>query len=229
MIRRALLTLAFLGMATFSGAPHERLVKQELRLRAFCEDRFLVPCLMYLQEQRADLERGFARSGVQLAEADAEELFLVLLEAERRFGVDHRLLAALAVVESAVSPDAVSPKGALGMLQILPETARFLWPQFLARLEANDPLHGFDPVADARSPRLSILLGAFYVERLRHEFGGNETLALASYNAGPARVRQVFEEEDEIYAEGYVEKVRHVRKRFKTRKPFRPEQIADRI
>lgn len=92
----------------------------------------------------------------------------LLATAARDQGLDHRLLEAVAWQESRGRMSAVSPKGALGVMQLMPATAAEL---------------GVDPtnVAD------NIRGGAMYLRRQLDRFG-NLPLALAAYNAGPGAV-----------------------------------------
>jgi len=84
-------------------------------------------------------------------------------------GISDALLAALVWQESRWNPAAVSAKGAVGLAQLMPETAREL---------------GIDP----RDPNANLAGGARYLRQLLDSFGGNVEKALAAYNAGPARV-----------------------------------------
>ncbi len=97
-----------------------------------------------------------------------EDLFR---RAGRRFGLDPRLLKAIARAESAFDPEAVSPKGALGLMQLMPETAR---------------LYG---VQDPFDPEENVMAAAAYLRDLLDYFQ-DLILALAAYNAGPQRVIQ---------------------------------------
>lgn len=93
-------------------------------------------------------------------------------EASRREGLAPDLLLAVIRRESGFDPCAVSSKGAMGLMQLMPETA--------GELGVYDP---FDP-------RENIGGGARYLRRLLNLNAGNLGLALASYNAGPGAVRQ---------------------------------------
>jgi soluble lytic murein transglycosylase-like protein len=84
-------------------------------------------------------------------------------------GISPALLSALVWQESRWNPAAVSPKGAVGLTQLMPQTAREL---------GVDPT---DPVANLAG-------GARYLRQLLNSFDGNVEKALAAYNAGPARV-----------------------------------------
>lgn len=90
----------------------------------------------------------------------------------RKHGMDPELVKAVARVESNYNPTAISPKGALGVMQLLPETAeRF-------------------GVADAYDPAQNIEGGIRYLKFLRDRFPGNLSLVLAAYNAGENAVRK---------------------------------------
>ena len=85
-------------------------------------------------------------------------------------GVDPRLVKALIQVESAYQPRATSRKGAMGLMQLMPETAR--------RLSVDDPY----------DPRANIEGGIRYLKSLLDRF--DLSLALAAYNAGEAAVEK---------------------------------------
>jgi len=90
--------------------------------------------------------------------------------AARRTGVDDAWLRAIAHAESGFDPAAVSPKGALGVMQLMPDTARELG------------------VADPFEPRQSIDGGARHLRMLMRRYRGNLELVAAAYNAGVAAV-----------------------------------------
>jgi soluble lytic murein transglycosylase-like protein len=85
-------------------------------------------------------------------------------------GVPARLFDALIIQESRYNPVAVSPKGATGLAQLMPASARFLG------------------VRNILDPRENMRGGARYLRALLDEFGRFD-LALAAYNAGAGRVR----------------------------------------
>lgn len=95
----------------------------------------------------------------------------VIRAAARRYGVDTRLVEAIVQTESAGNPTAVSPKGARGLMQLMPERA--------AELGVRD---SFDPVQNVDG-------GVRHMRDLLQRFRGDVTLALAAYNAGEAAVR----------------------------------------
>lgn len=101
-----------------------------------------------------------------------EALRSILHEVSFEHGVDPKLMEALVVVESAFNPHAVSVKGAMGLMQLMPATAR--------RLDVDDP---FDPEQNIRG-------GVREFSRLVDRYSGNLSLALAAYNAGEGAVQR---------------------------------------
>lgn len=93
-------------------------------------------------------------------------------EASRTYGVSKKLLKAVAKAESNYNPAATSPKGAAGVMQLMPATAR--------SLGVSDPY-------DARS---NIMGGAKYLKEKLDKYNGDVTLALAAYNAGSNNVKK---------------------------------------
>lgn len=100
-------------------------------------------------------------------------------------GLDPWLVAAVVRVESNYSTVAVSSKGAMGLMQLLPETAAWVAEQV--------QLGGFFPDL-LHDPETNVMLGTWYLGQLMESFGGRETLALAAYNAGKGRVQRWLQE-----------------------------------
>lgn len=97
----------------------------------------------------------------------------IIRAASQRFGVREELIRAVIFTESSFRPDAVSPAGAKGLMQLMDRTA--------ASLGVTDP---FDPVQN-------IMGGTRYLAQMLQRFNGSEKLALAAYNAGPGRLKQL--------------------------------------
>lgn len=95
-----------------------------------------------------------------------------IAEAAQRFGIPEAWIRAVMRAESAVDATAVSPKGAMGLMQIRPET----WAELRRRHRLGD---------DPFDPRDNILAGAAYLRELFDLYGAPELLA--AYHAGPAR------------------------------------------
>ncbi|MEO8122113.1 MAG: lytic transglycosylase domain-containing protein [Rhodoferax sp.] len=102
-----------------------------------------------------------------------------LTAASNSFGVDYELLKAVVSAESAFNPRAVSHKGAVGLMQIMPATARRYGVQ-------SEP--GFTVASKLTDPELNIQTGTRYLADLMRLFGGETELAVAAYNAGEGAV-----------------------------------------
>ena len=110
-------------------------------------------------------ERGMAR-----AAGASRDYAGLIREVAERYGVGAALVKAVIRAESAFDPLAISPKGALGLMQLMPETAA---------------LHG---VSDTFAPAENIEGGVKHLRMLLDQYGGNVRLALAAYNAGSQAV-----------------------------------------
>jgi soluble lytic murein transglycosylase-like protein len=94
-----------------------------------------------------------------------------LSAAADRHGLDGLLLAAVVEVESGFSPEAVSPRGALGLMQVLPSTGRAQGVK-----------------GDLLDPDVNVDAGSRYLRGLLDLYDGDLELALSAYNAGPTVV-----------------------------------------
>jgi len=90
----------------------------------------------------------------------------------KAFDLDEALIKAIIKVESNYDPRAVSARGAQGIMQLIPSTAR--------EMQVNDPFNSADNIRG----------GSRYLRQMLDQFGGNLELALAAYNAGPGNVRR---------------------------------------
>ncbi|MFI5167149.1 MAG: lytic transglycosylase domain-containing protein [Thermoanaerobaculales bacterium] len=97
-----------------------------------------------------------------------------VIVAATRWGLDPALVLAVVETESRELADAVSPRGAVGLMQVLPGTALEL---------------GLPDTANPADPAVNLDAGCHYLATLLGSFGGDVELALAAYNAGPGAVR----------------------------------------
>jgi len=104
-----------------------------------------------------------------------------LREAATSHGIDYELLQALIVTESGFSSTAVSPKGAVGLMQIMPATAERYGLAGDAKLSVEQKL---------TDPKTNIRIGTRYLRDLIAMFPGQLELAVASYNAGEGAVQR---------------------------------------
>jgi hypothetical protein len=123
----------------------------------------------------AAMVRGFVPDEVLdeiVPTAGATDLRSLAMAAAQRHGLDPQLVLAVIDVESAFRPDAVSPKGARGLMQLMPGTAAELG------------------VADALDPAQNLDGGAKHLGALLTQYRGDVKRALAAYNAGAGAVKR---------------------------------------
>jgi soluble lytic murein transglycosylase-like protein len=133
--------------------------------------------------------------GSVAAGAVSSDLFDALIaSAAKAHGQDVSLLRAIIHVESGFNPSAVSPKGAIGLMQLMPATARRIGVDTSQRAL-------FDPATNINA-------GARYLRMLMDMFSGRPELAIAAYNAGESAVLR-YRRQIPPYPEtqGYVKKV----------------------
>ena len=100
--------------------------------------------------------------------------------------------------ESAFMPDARSPAGALGLMQIMPRTGRMVMRSTGRKLRSRNQL---------LVPDLNVDLGTRYIRSLLSKTGGHFVLATASYNAGPHRVRSWLPADGEVEAAAWIDNI----------------------
>jgi len=113
-----------------------------------------------------------SRAALRSYSKDPTQYEYLIKRYAKKYGVDTALIKAIIHAESDFNPYAVSSKGAQGLMQIMPGTARDL------------------SVQDVFDPEDNIRAGVQYLKMLLKKFKGNLPLSLAAYNAGPNLVNQ---------------------------------------
>lgn len=141
----------------------------------------------------------------------------LIFENAERHNLDPYLLTAIIFVESKFDKNAVSHRGARGLMQVMPETGKWVASQL--DIESFSEEDMFDP-------ELNIRIGSWYFADLMRQFENNTKTSLAAYNAGRGRVERwinerIWQPSDGIggipFAETreYVKRVLKVRERYK--------------
>jgi soluble lytic murein transglycosylase-like protein len=143
-----------------------------------------------------------ALSPSRLSPKDAPKNFDALIrEISRVYDVEYALVKAVVKAESGFNHKAVSPKGARGLMQLMPGTAA---------------QHG---VRDAFVPRDNIEGGVRHLKWLLDRYGGNVPFAVAAYNAGHARVEAAGGIPNIAETREYLKRVMHFRDNYRRERP----------
>lgn len=178
---RCLALLLLLGSATLQAAEYAVMhtgfrVRIERHESAGAVTRLFLPGGGVVEVNTADIQRfetdEYTRPVPQTAgdSAAAGNLQQVVRASGERHGLDPDLIESVIRAESAGNPRAVSPKGAAGLMQLMPGTAH----------ELN--------VSNVFDPTQNVEAGTRYLRQLLDLYGSDLALALAAYNAGPEKV-----------------------------------------
>ena len=168
------------GVVHFTDAPTDR------RFKIFMRDI----------KKDKKLRTNFKLSGCV---RDPKEFESIINSCSLQYGVDTSLVKAVIQAESGYDPNAVSSKGAAGLMQLMPKTAQDL------------------KVSNSLDPSENIRGGVRYLKFLLDTFKGDVSLALAAYNAGLSRVAQYGGIPPYEETRNYVGKVLSYRKSFQER------------
>ena len=119
-------------------------------------------------------------------------------ERAKQFDIEAAWIYGILRQESAFVTDARSPRGALGLMQLLPVTAKSVAPR--AKASYGGP-------RDLLQPEKNIQLGSAYLQQVRKLLHNHPVLATAAYNAGPAKVRQWLPELGAVPADIWIETI----------------------
>lgn len=121
-----------------------------------------------------------------------------ILEYSDKNKIDPFLIAAIIKNESGFDQKAVSDAGAVGLMQIMPETGRWIAEQMGIDGYTDDALY---------LSRTNIRMGCWYIGELEHEFKENLTLIMIAYNAGRGQTKQWMQENNWDYNFNRIEEI----------------------
>lgn len=135
----------------------------------------------------------------------------VIGAAATRWRVDPYLLTAVVHAESGFDPETISPKGAIGLMQVMPETAHDLRRERVITTKVTTEA--------LQDPKVNVELGAAYLAKLRERYDADDTMALAAYNAGSVNADRWKREGGDAridfpQTKHYVEKVQQERRTY---------------
>lgn len=114
------------------------------------------------QQNTSEIQKNFG----------TDDISKIIQFTAKKYGVDEKLVMAVAKVESNLAPNIVSSAGAVGVMQLMPETAQGLG------------------IRNSKDPRENIDGGVRYLKQLMTTFDGDVTKTIAAYNAGPQAVKK---------------------------------------
>jgi soluble lytic murein transglycosylase-like protein len=144
----------------------------------------VAPDAVALSSDAAKIDAVLAKRAPELGLTLRGQLGAAIAEEARRAGFDPLLVVAIIDVESDFDEEAVSARGARGLMQIKPSTLHELAQRQGLKLTRDEV---------ASDPALCVRLGIRYLKQLHQSFGDLE-LALMAYNAGPARIRKAIKD-----------------------------------
>lgn len=130
-----------------------------------------------------------ANSSKSVATNAPANINTLINQSAQKYGVDPKLVSAVAQAESNYTPNAVSDAGAVGVMQLMPDTASSLG------------------VTNIYDPRDNIEGGVKYIKQLLNTFDGDVSKAVAAYNAGPQAVKNYNGVPPYAETQNYVKKV----------------------
>ncbi len=162
--------------------PHNRQAKDDREVKSETPAADL-SCVSIAEDLAVEVSDGTAEIAkaisvwrLSLDKKDIDSLASVVREESKRYGYDWKLILAIIRTESQFNARAKSHKGARGLMQVMPSTAKWLSPQLGLAYKGRDSLY---------DPKYNVRLGTHYL-RMMHKKFGNIEKAIVAYNRGPS-------------------------------------------
>jgi soluble lytic murein transglycosylase len=171
-----ILTVALIGSCGGAPSGKKGTAKQPRSLPSYSSDKKGGGSAVAEEARNATLKR---RGSWKLTSDKVRAVESLVADAARENAIPKDLIYGIIWVESRFNPEAVSPVGARGLMQLMPKTADYL----ADCIDWRGSHDSFDP-------EFNVAAGSYYIARLIKQFNGDEDLALAAYNAGPTKIRR---------------------------------------
>tara|TARA_R110002094_G_scaffold3785_14_gene12117 strand:- start:1500 stop:1973 length:474 start_codon:yes stop_codon:yes gene_type:complete len=122
--------------------------------------------------------------------------------------IDPALILAVTRTESHFMPDVGSEKGAQGLMQLMPKTAKGIAQKLKIKFDKSK----------LKNPQVNIKYGSFYLKEMLGVYKNNLVLAATAYNAGPTNVRRWLEKYNHMTADAWIEMIPYRETRNYTKK-----------
>ena len=133
----------------------------------------------------------------------------IVYKSAQKYDIDSALIMAVIEIESKFKRKAVSKAGAIGLMQIMPKTAKSLSRELNIKKYNKNSLY---------NPEINIKIGTYYLKKLLQEFNNDIDLTLAAYNAGMGNIKKWQKQKKEIPFEEtrtFIKKVKSARIKYK--------------
>lgn len=134
----------------------------------------------YREQLLHDIRKDHLMDKTGIKEELASRIVAAIDVESRRYNLDPNRILALIIIESWGDPDAESKVGALGLMQVMPDTGRYI---------ARKSGFKWSGVEELRVVESNISYGTWYYDHLLEMFDGNEHAAVSAYNWGPDNIR----------------------------------------
>lgn len=158
------------------------------------------------QDETIKIAKAISASSPSLDEEDIASFANIVREESEKYGYDWRLILAIIRTESSLNVRARSRKGAIGLMQVMPNTAKWLSPKLGLEYGGLSSLY---------DPEYNVKLGTHYLHMMHQKFGDIEK-AIVAYNRGPTGLMRYLNRRNKLPV-GYLGRVMGYYKELKSK------------